>query len=330
MSVYTSITHAQLEDFFAGYALGDIVSFEGIADGIDNTNYRVKTTCGEVVLTLFEAMSESELDHIIGLLAHLSAHKLPCPMPQADHQGRLLRRLSNKPAAVFNHLSGAAVSSPSIAQCRAVGEQLARLHLCTQQLQLPLENSNDVSWCQTVFSHISGYLSVVDAELIVDELKFQAQCSWSGLPSGVIHGDLFKDNVLFDGDRLSGMLDFYSACTGPLLLDVAITANDWCCENGTVNPDKFNAIIAAYQRLRPWQDDELLMWSTALRAAALRFWLSRLQHQIYPRSGIITQQKDPLVFRRILQQHRQPQAVFKPVPKPDLTNANTFITRRTA
>lgn len=326
MSVYTPITRKQLDDFFDDYPLGEVVSFEGITDGIDNTNYRVTTSHGDFVLTLFESLMDEELNQVISLLSHLGANQLPCPMPQSDRHNRVLQQLNNKPAAVFEYLSGVAVTSPSIAHCQAVGEHLARLHLSTKNIALPLTNSSDLSACKALFNEVRVHLSPVDIELISDELSCQAQVSWSSLPGGVIHGDLFKDNVLFTGDQLSGMLDFYSACTGPWLLDIAITANDWCCDNGMVNPEKMTALLTAYNGLRPLQAIEQQLWLMMLRASALRFWLSRLRHQIYPRSGTMTQQKDPQVFRRILQQHRQSQVL----PKPVLTKANTFTIRKLA
>ena len=168
-----------------------------------------------------------------------------------------------------------------------------------------MKNSNNLSAYNKVLQKIAAHLSAADSELIIDELAFQAENSLIKLPQGVIHGDLFRDNVLFEGDRLSGLLDFYSACTDTLLLDVAIAANDWCYENGSINKEKLMALLFAYQSLRPLESSEKQQWPVILRAGALRFWLSRLEHQYYPRTGALIQQKDPLIFRRILLQHRQ-------------------------
>lgn len=306
MSVFTRITRPQLDQFFSAYTLGEVISFEGITDGIDNTNYGVITTQGSFVLTLFESLTADQLPHFLKLLAHLGKNSLLCPSPQSDRQANSLRQLNGKPAAVFKRLSGLAIVSPSILHCQEIGLQLASLHRCTQAHVFPIKNGNDLSWCKTVLNKIGAYLSAEDRELIDDELVYQAKYSHANLPSGVIHADLFRDNALFVDDRLSGLLDFYSACTDTLLLDVAIAANDWCCDNGTVNHQKFAALLAAYESLRPLEPLEKQYWPTLLRAAALRFWLSRLEHQRYPRPGEMTQQKDPLVFRRILGQHRQP------------------------
>ena len=305
MSVYTQVTRPQLDQFFSAYALGEVIGFDGIEDGINNTNYFVATTQGNFVLTLFETLSIDELPHFIGLLSYLTQHQILCPEPLPDRHGQLLRELNTKPAAVFKRLSGAATTSPTITQCREIGRQLAQLHGCTQNYAFPITNHYDLDGCLTLAHKIDARLSVTDRALINDELGFQAANASAKLPLGVIHADLFKDNVLFVGDRLSGLLDFYSACTGPLLFDIAITANDWCCENGAINPDKMTALLSAYQSLRPLTPAEKQHWPILLRAAALRFWLSRLEHQLYPRPGDLIQQKDPLVFKRLLLQHRQ-------------------------
>jgi homoserine kinase type II len=304
VSVYTQVSRAQLDQFFSAYALGEVISFEGIEDGINNTNYFVATTQGGFVLTLFETLTAGELPHIIKLLSHLVEHAIPCPEPQPDLQAEVLRELNNKPAAVFKRLSGTASTSPSILQCREIGRQLANLHRCTQNYTFPITNDYDLNGCISLVTKIDARLSAADRTLINDELSFQAANTSDDLPLGVIHADLFRDNVLFVGNRLSGLLDFYSACTGALLFDVAITANDWCCENGVINPDKMAALLLAYESLRPFTPTEKQHWQTLLRAAALRFWLSRLEHQLYPRPGDLIQQKDPLVFKQLLLQHR--------------------------
>ena len=197
------------------------------------------------------------------------------------------------------------LAAPSIAQCQEIGLQLANLHRCTKNYFFPVKNSNDLDWCKTLFNKIAAQLSATDRTLINDELLFQAANSSDNLPQGVIHADLFRDNVLFADNRIIGILDFYSACTGALLFDIAITANDWCCGDGDINHDKFAALLSAYERLRPLEQLEKQHLQTMFRAAALRFWLSRLEHELYPRPGEITQQKDPLIFRQLLQQHRQ-------------------------
>lgn len=305
MSVYTLITRSQLEQFFSTYALGEVISFEGIQDGINNTNYFVETTQGNFVLTLFETLIADDLVHFMRLLSHLVTHNIPCPEHQSDRQGQVLREFNNKPAVVFKRLSGMATTSPSIEQCRQIGIHLANVHRCTQNYVFPVKNNNDLDWCTALLNKINARLSTTDRALIKDELLFQTANSSADLLKGFIHGDLFRDNVLFVNNQLTGILDFYSGYTGTRLFDLAIIANDWCCESGEINSDKLTALLSAYESLKPLAQLEKQHWQTMLRAAALRFWLSRLEHQLYPRSGDLIQQKDPLVFRHLLQQHRQ-------------------------
>lgn len=310
MSVFTCISRPQLDQFFSAYNLGAVVSFEGISDGIDNTNYWVSTTQGRFVLTLFESLSADELPDFLNLLSHLHQNNLPCPRAEIDQQGNALRHLNGKPAVLFNALSGAAIASPTTAQCREIGLQLARLHRCTQGYVFPVNSSNGLVGCKTLRDKIDAHLLKEDRQLLDDELDFQANNSLENLPQGVIHADLFRDNVLFDGDRLSGLLDFYSACTDALLFDVAVTINDWCCDEDVLNAEKVTALLSAYDSLRPFTDQEKQQTPMLLRAAALRFWLSRLEHRLFPRAGELTQQKDPLTFRRILLQHQQAPALI--------------------
>lgn len=314
MSVYTQVTRSQLDLFFSSYALGDVTSFEGIEDGINNTNYFISTTEGNFVLTLFETLTVDELERVVKLLSYLAEHKFPCPISLPDRQDKVLRQLNNKPAAVFKRLSGLSTTAPSIAQCREIGLQLANLHRCTKNYIFPITNSNDLDRCKLKLDKVAAQLSATDRELINDELIFQAANRPDSLPQGVIHADLFRDNVLFADNQISGILDFYDACTGPLLFDIAITANDWCCDDGKINHKKFAALLSAYESLRPLEQPEKQYLQTMLRAAALRFWLSRLEHELYPRPGEITRQKDPLIFRQLLQQHRQENgaSLFRP------------------
>lgn len=305
MSVYTHINHSQLEHYLSDYNLGTLVHFEGIVDGINNSNYFVETRQGHFVLTLFESLTASEVPVFLNLLSHLAARRIPCPTPIANRLGQFASILADKPAVFFKCLPGKALCSPNIDQCRQIGQQLANIHCQTQNYSLPIKNNYDLSGCKKLFAKLSSHISEEDRLLIQDELAFQASNS-APLPQGVIHADLFRDNVLFDGQQLSGILDFYSACHGTLLFDVAITVNDWCCEQGSLVKHKATALMAAYQNLRPLTALEEQHWQTMLRAAALRFWLSRLAHQIFTPAGELVQLKDPLYFKRLLEQHRQP------------------------
>lgn len=305
MSVYTRVDRAELEVFLQNYPLGQLVNYAGIEDGIENTNYLLSTTQGDFVLTVFEWFSERQLRYFFDLLQHLQVAGFPCPQPQANHKGVLLNELAEKPAAVFKRIAGASVYQPELSHCQQVGAKLAQLHICGQSFTARRLNSMDLRWCVQVTEKIKPRLNSNDYQQIMAELEFQASYSQVKLPQGLIHGDLFKDNVLFNDGQLSGVLDFYNACHDTLLIDLAITANDWCHEqNGQINRDKLDSLIENYQQSRVLTTDELELLPVALRAAALRFWLSRLEHQLFPRAGEITQEKDPLLYRYLLEQHQ--------------------------
>lgn len=304
MSVYTRITSSELERLLSRYPFGPPIRFEGIADGIENTNYSVTTRSGDFVLTIFETVPAGELIPYLDLLAYLNQAGVPCPVAQYDRYGNRLQSLGHKPAGLFKRLPGVSVRQPSNAQCDSIGRQLACLHLHSRDYLFARSNPYDLAGCKIIFEQIAFNLPEHDVSLIKDELEFQAALPLGGLPKGAIHGDLFRDNVLFDGESVSAVLDFYSACSDTLLLDLAITVNDWCSENGRFDSGKAKALLAGYESLRPLLRQERLYWPAMLRIAALRFWLSRLRHRFYPRPGEITLQKDPQAFRLLLLQHR--------------------------
>ena len=311
MSVYSVITLTQLEQFLKHYSLGEVIHFEGIQEGVENTNYRVTTTTGTVILTIFESLNKADLSHILQLLQYLKEHSLCCPSPFLDKSANTLLALNTKQAAIFNWIPGEIVVNPSVKHCYEVGLQLGKLHQLTQDYHFPVDSHYDwVDWTLR-FNLVKDQLSLIDQKLIHDELVFQKNNAVVGLPVGVIHGDLFKDNVLFLDDKVSGLLDFYSAGTGVLLMDIAIAVNDWCLNESSEGLDdtKLRALLSAYETLRPLSLIELNYLPIALRAAALRFWLSRLELKYFPRDGVMIQKKDPLLFRQLLDKHRSIQAV---------------------
>ncbi|MEW6353219.1 MAG: homoserine kinase [Pseudomonadota bacterium] len=314
MSVYTRIEPHELEEFLRNYAQGDLIDYAGISAGIENTNYFVTTTQGRFVLTLFETMNARELPYFLDLMAHLAEHGVPSAHPVADRQGHYLQTLKNKPAALVQRLSGGAVEHPSPAQCAALGAALGHLHVAGLSFTGQRANDRGPAWWKTTAVKVLPFLSDADAELLSAELHFQAQARRSELPRGVIHADLFRDNALFTGDTLTGIIDFYYACNDVLLYDVAVTVNDWCSTpDGALNDAALRSLLSAYQRQRAFHDDEHRAWPLMLRAAALRFWLSRLHDLHFPRKGEITHTKDPDVFKRILLQRRAEQHSVLPV-----------------
>ncbi len=305
MSVFTTVTHEQLSDWLRNYSIGVPTGLEGILSGIENTNYFVTTTHGRYVLTLFEKLTRDELPFYLNLMAHLSSHGLPCPKPIANLQNELLGELSGKPAAIVSCLSGEPVHAPSAMHCARVGEVLAEMHLAGATYRGHLDNLRGAPWWTACAPEIYPFLSAENAALLESEICFQAGQRRDGLPRGVVHADLFRDNVLFDGERVGGFIDFYFACIDSFVYDVAITVNDWCItDDAVLDETRTQALLRAYMSVRPFTDEERDAWPWMLRAGALRFWVSRLYDFHLPRPGELTHRHDPERFRRILSNHR--------------------------
>jgi homoserine kinase type II len=305
MSVYTCINFNQLERFLGRYPLGQLTDFQGIAAGIDNSNYAASTTEGEFILTIFESLDFRQVSKFLDLLSTLCHLQYPCPQPQLDNQHHYLGTLNNKPAAIFKRIAGICVTNPTTQHCHAVGEILAKLHVKSQDIDFQYHNRKGNTWLQNFATHIIDELSIEDQLLLADELKFQTHNQQCVLPHGIIHADLFRDNVLFKGNQLTGVLDFYSACQGNFVLDIAIAINDWCVdEQQQINDEKTHDLILAYESKRTLTSDEKNMLPVMLRWAALRFWLSRIGHQQTSSQAAITTTKDPTVFKNLLQCHR--------------------------
>jgi homoserine kinase type II len=305
MSVYTPVERDELEAFLGYYELGDLLDYQGISAGIENTNYFVTTSEKRLVLTLFENHSAAELGYFLDLMAFLAEHDVPSAHPIADRDGHFLRELNGKPAAFVMRLTGASVERPSAAQCSALGHALGQLHLSGQQFGGRRDNDRGPHWWLTTRDIVAARLSDADRLLLDEELAFQRSHRFDSLPRGVIHADLFRDNALFEGDTLTGIIDFYYACNDVLLYDVAVTANDWCSNaDGSLDEAKLLALLSAYRQVRPFDGQEPEAWPVMLRAGALRFWLSRLQDLYFPREGELTHTKDPEVFKAILLQRK--------------------------
>ncbi|OOZ40025.1 homoserine kinase [Solemya pervernicosa gill symbiont] len=301
MSVYTPVEQPELNQFLEHYDLGTLVSHTGISAGIENTNYFVTTTQGEYVLTLFESLSADELPYFLDMMAFLAEHEVPSAHPMADREGHYLRELNGKPAALVQRLSGANVELPNEQQCAALGKSLGHMHSCGVEFPHQRDNGRGPHWWAVTTERMLPALDEDSRELLKAELAFQEQYRHSDLPRGIIHADLFRDNAMFEGDTLTGIIDFYYACNDILLYDLAVTVNDWCGnEDGSLNELKLRAMLSAYHSERPLSSDEHAVWPVMLRAAALRFWLSRLQDKHFPREGEITHIKDPDVFKNIL------------------------------
>ena len=304
MSVFTTVTPADLEQWLTRYSVGPLSDLRGISAGIENTNYFVTAGGNRYVLTLFEKLTASELPFYLNLMAHLADHGLPSARPVADRDGSLLNPLNGKPASLVAFLPGKDVSAPNLAQCAEVGRVLARVHVAGQSFGMRMDNPRGASWWKRVMPELLPFLARDAAALLTSEIAFHDQHPHAGLPAGAIHADLFRDNVLLEGDTISGVIDFYFACTGPLLYDLAITVNDWCLRDGAaLDEDKAAALVDAYACVRPLGATEKAAWPQMLRAGALRFWVSRLYDLHLPRPGELTHAKDPSHFQQLLEQH---------------------------
>lgn len=300
MSVYTTVGREELSGWLQPLFLGELIDHAGISAGMQNSNYFVTTAAGRFVLTLFESIDPQALDFYLALMDHLARAGIPCPQPLADREGQLWRPLAGKPAALLTCLPGTAEESPTPLHCRALGEMLACLHLAGADMPNPLPNPCGATWRQVVGEALLPLFSSSDSSLLADELAYQSAQDFAALPRGVIHADLFRDNVLWDeAGRISGVLDFYFAGEDCLLFDLAVVANDWC-----FNPATLAELLAGYRGMRVLNEAEMAAWPAMRRAAALRFWLLRLEAQHRPRGGEVVTIKDPVHFRQMLARFR--------------------------
>ena len=318
MAVFTSLTIDELAPWLAQYRLGTPVALRGIASGIENSNFFLTTAHDgeqhEYVLTIFEKLSAAELPFYLDLTAHLSRAGIPCPGPELGRDGRNFHALKSKPAAVVRRLPGVSQMRPGNHERAQVGAMLAAMHLAGLSFPEAQDNPRGPHWWAVTAPRVIPFLDADSRTLLEDEMAFQMSHRHDALQRGPIHADLFRDNVLFytgpDGvNRLGGFIDFYFAGCDCLLFDVAVCVNDWCIVHdgnarGALAADEVNAFLAAYNAVRPFTDAERTAWGVMLRAAALRFWLSRLFDFHLPRQGEMITPHDPGHFERILRLRR--------------------------
>ena len=304
MSVFTIVTPEELAAWLKNYSLGTLVKLEGIAAGIENTNYFVATTHGRYVLTLFEKLKAHELPFYMNLMAHLARHGIPCPQPIANLKNEILSELNGKPASIVTCVPGADLKEVDTRQCATIGGLLAEMHLAGQSYAATMPNPRGPHWWTAAMPQVAPFLDAQAAAMLGEEVRFQAGHRRDDLPRGAIHADLFRDNVLWDGARVGGIIDFYFACTDVLLYDVAIAVNDWCSTPApALDTLRARALLDAYNGVRPFTAGERDVWPVMLRAGALRFWVSRLDDYHLPRPGALVHAKDPAYFQRMLAQH---------------------------
>jgi homoserine kinase type II len=307
MAVYTEVSFDEAAALIARLRIGELTALTPCMGGIENTNYFVDTTQGRYVLTLFERLTAQELPFYLHLMKHLAERSIPVPGPKADASGTLLHQLNGKPAAVVDRLPGKHPLAPSALQCAQVGQMLARMHLAGQDFKRRQPNLRGLDWWVVTVPLVLPHLSAPQRRLIESELAFQEELATkpnhAALPRGAIHADLFRDNAMFEGDRLTGLFDFYFAGIDTFVFDIAVCLNDWCIElaTGQLDEARAHAFVAAYDAVRRLRDDETRLLPAAMRAAALRFWISRLWDLHLPRDAHVLQPHDPSHFERVLQ-----------------------------
>jgi homoserine kinase type II len=309
MAVYTDVTAEDLTPFLSGYDIGELLAYKGIAEGVENSNFLVHTSAGNFILTLYEKrVAEGDLPFFLGLMEHLAARGITCPQPVKNRQGGVLGKIAGRPAAIVTFLDGLWIRRPNAGHCAAVGEALARLHLVGADFAMKRPNALSVESWRLLFEHAGARGDSVRPGLcneIVKELDSLEKTWPRDLPDGVIHADLFPDNVFFLGDRLSGLIDFYFACTDTLAYDVAICLNAWCFEpDHSYNVTKGRALLKSYARVRALSAAERVALPVLARGAAMRFLLTRLVDWLAVPDGALVRPKDPLEYFRKLRFHQ--------------------------
>jgi homoserine kinase type II len=313
MSVYTPVTAEELDAWLTRYTVGGVTEMQPIASGIENTNYFVTTAKGRYVLTLYERLPTAELPFYLNLMAHLARAGVAVPAPEPDRTGALFSLLNGKPSSLVTRIDGAPVEVPSPQHCMAVGAALAQLHVASMTYRARLSNRRGPAWWRQAARAVKPFLSAEQVALLDAELKFQTGFGRVKLPKGAIHGDLFCDNVLFHDGRVAGIIDFGFAATDFYAYDLAITVNDWCVDDAgskAVDAERAEALVTAYDAVRPLTADERAAWPALLRAAGLRFWLSRLYDLHLPRPGELVHAHDPEHFERVLRDRVEQPARF--------------------
>jgi len=306
MAVFTPVTEEQAALLMSQLGLGELTELRGIEGGIENTNYFATTDLGDYVLTLFERLNHAQLPYYLYLMKHLAETGIPVPNPAANQDGDILHTLCDKPAVVVNRLLGKSQLAPDADHCAAVGAMMARMHLAGEDFNRSQPNLRGLAWWNNTVPVVLPYLDKDQASLLQSELAYQnhiAQgAAYQALPKGPVHADLFRDNVMFEGEKLTGFFDFYFAGNDTWLFDLSVCVNDWCIDlnSGEHAPERALAMLNAYQEVRPLRSAERQLLPAMLRAGALRFWISRLWDFHLPREASMLKPHDPTHFERVL------------------------------
>ncbi|WP_067215595.1 homoserine kinase [Marinomonas gallaica] len=308
MAVYTSLSDSDMHGLVADYNLGELVSFQGISGGVENTNYFLTTTTGKYVLTLFEEFEFDEVPYFLDVVSHLQEKGFNVPAALFDQQGERLRVVQDRPAIIVDCFPGDIMDGTTVESCRIMGKVLAQLHTAGADFPEQRDSHRGMDWWRSTSKAIAPELEPEQAHLLLEQVSefddFIAQYD-DQLAKGTVHGDLFFNNTLFEGDQLSAIIDFYNACHSWLMYDFAIVVNDWCSDmtTGELDMDKYHALVNAYIHERQPNAAEIMAWPHMLKIAALRFWLSRLEAWRGAKDDPerLAQQHDPMEFQRILE-----------------------------
>ena len=305
MAVYTSLSQSEVETFISKFNIGKLKSYAGISGGVTNSNFFINTDSCEAVLTIFEELNFEDLDYYFSFMQHLSTHGFLCPKPISDSNNNLIHDLKGKPAALISKLPGKVFEEINDHQLIILAKSFAEMHLISLKFNTQKKNERDLQWMKDTFSMFANKISSEQRELINEELSFLENLS-ENLPRGVIHADLFRDNVLFEENRLGGIIDFYYACNDFFIYDIAIVINDWCIDpNGIIIERRKKLFIEAYDSIRQLNNSEHEALNSYLRLAAMRFLISRFRDQFNEKDAELNTIKDPLFFYEILKNRRQ-------------------------
>jgi homoserine kinase type II len=300
MSIFTVLERDEIQRLATAFGAGEVAGFSGIHEGVENTNYRVVTTRGEFVLTVLEAVPPAGARFCLEVMERLAQHRLPAPRPLRLRSGKFIATARGKPVAMVRYLHGTHPGNVETGHCSTIGTALARMHQALAQWPVRRRNPRGPTWRRTTAARVRPRLSAADQALLDRALDIAQRFDRRPLPRGIIHADLFRDNALFVGDKLTGVLDFFYACDGALIYDLAVAAIDWCRDADTIDAARSRALIDSYQERRLLSQAELRIWPGAVTTAALRFWLSRLADKHFPRPGLDVQVKDPEEFGALL------------------------------
>jgi homoserine kinase type II len=310
MAVYTEVSDEEVAAFVGEYDLGAVTALKGIAEGVENSNYLLGTERGQYVLTLYERrVAERDLPFFLGLMEHLADRGIACPLPLHDRKGQALKRLAGRPAVIVTFLEGMWPRRIQPRHCAALGEALARMHLAGSDFPMTRRNDLSVDAWRPLFERcrdradelVPGLAEGIEAELAELEARWP-----QGLPTGLIHADLFPDNVFFKKERLTGLIDFYFACTDAFAYDLAICLNAWCFEpDSAFNITKARLMLSSYRRVRPFSEQELAVLPLLARGSAMRFLLTRLYDWLHHRDGALVKPKNPLEYWHKLRFHQR-------------------------